>query len=242
MKKTIFRIISKSVTLQEIVKEATDTFTFKFDIPKGTSWAAGSNLHLLPSGLDGDTEIGKETVRHLSIINLPDEGYIGITTRIREQASDFKKKLQKAQPGDTMRIFGIKNHLPLKRDNHPVVLISMGVGIATMRPIILEYVADQSNIPEIININVDSSGGFIFKTELESTEKHGVKNHFVKSRTEMKKAIETTFQLKDARYYMVGSDGFLSDTAGFLLKNDIEQNKIYFDKHQKEIKEIFGNI
>lgn len=153
MKKAFFKIISQAVALKEIVKEATDTYTYKFDIPKGIIWNAGANLHLLPGTLDEDIKIGKEMVRHLSVMSLPHEGYMGITTRIREQASDFKKKLQQSQSGDTMRVFGIKNHLPLKRENHPVVLVSMGVGIATIRPMILEYVADQSNIPLIININ-----------------------------------------------------------------------------------------
>ncbi|MGQ1947513.1 hypothetical protein ACT3CD_10500 [Geofilum sp. OHC36d9] len=242
MEKATFKKISQPVTLNEIIQEATDTYTYKFNIPKGMTWTAGANLHLLPYGLDEDIEIDKKTVHHLSIINLPGEGYIGITTRIRKQTSVFKKKLQEAQIGDTMCIFKIKNRLPLKRENHPVVLISMGVGIATMRPLLLEYVADQSNIPAIININVDSSGEFIYKNELISTEKHGVKNYFTKSRTEMKEAIKTTFQLKDQRYYIVGSDNFLSSTTDFLLKNHIEKHQIYFDKRQEDIDEILKSI
>jgi ferredoxin--NADP+ reductase len=242
MEKATFKNIAKPVTLKEIIQEATDTYTYKFNIPKGITWTAGANLHLLPYGLDEDIEIDKKTVHHLSIINLPGEGYIGITTRIRKQASDFKKKLQESQIGDTMCIFKVKNHMPLKRENHPVVLISMGVGIATMRPLILEYVTDQTNIPAMININVDNSGTFIYKRELISTEKHGVKNDFTKSRTEIKEAIKTTFQLKDPRYYIVGSDNFLSNMSGFLLKNHIEKHQIYFDKHQEDIEEILKNI
>ena len=242
MEKATFKKISQPVTLIEIIREATDTYTYKFDIPQGVTWTAGANLHLLPYGLDEDIEIDKKTVHHLSIINLPREGYIGITTRIREQASIFKKKLQEARIGDSMCIFKIKNHMPLKRENHPVVLISMGVGIATMRPLILEYVADQTNIPAIININVDSSGEFIYKEELISTEKYGVKNDFTKSRNEIKEAIKSTFQLKNPRYYIVGSDNFLYNMADFLLKNHIGKHQIYFDKHQEDIEKILKNI
>jgi ferredoxin--NADP+ reductase len=242
MEKATFKKIAQPVTLQEIIQEATNTYTYKFNIPQGMTWTAGANLHLLPYGLDKDIEIDKKTIHHLSIINLPDEGYIGITTRIREPTSDFKKKLQKAQIGDTMCIFKVKNHMPLKRENHPVVLISMGVGIATMRPLILEYVKDQTNIPAIVNINVDNSGEFIYKKELLATEKHGVKNYFTTSRTEMKEAIKTTFQLKNPQYYIVGSDNFLNNMAGFLLKTHIEKHQIYFDKHQEDIEEILKNI
>ena len=242
MNKTLFKIISKPLLLNEITLEASDTYTYKFDLPKGLTWTAGSNLHLLPSDLKDDISIGKKTVHHLSIMSLPSEGYLGITTRIRKEASVFKKKLLEAQPGDTMRFFGIKNHLPLKEESDPVVLISMGVGIATMRPLMLSYTSAPSLIPHITSINVDNSGEFIYQSELQTMNSTHLKNVFTSSRTEMKDAITTTFGHKNTRYYIVGSDLFISDTAQFLIDHSIAPHQIYFDKHQKDIDKLFKNI
>ena len=155
------------LNLGEIREESQGTRTFFFDAPEGFIWNAGDNIHLGLDGFIGSDGPNKALVRHLSIMTLPREGQLGFTTRIPGSKSEFKQKLAEAESGARMFVFKPKSELPLVRDNRPVVLASMGVGIATVRPIVLAFLEDPEGIPQMMNLNVDRGGTHVFRKELE---------------------------------------------------------------------------
>jgi len=223
--------MTKSITIAAIIEEAKDTFTYKFNIPKGVTWQAGANGHFVVSDLSGNFQMNKSYVRHLSLMSTPEEGFLGFTTRIKENPSVFKQSLEKYKVGDEMRFFGIKNHIPLERNDSHVVLISMGVGVATFRPMILDFMASQEGIRSITNINIDRSDSFVYQAELAGIALPNYHNKFVSDRSALYNHIQESLDDKNTSYYVVGSDEFLRDTNSFLLQHGVPASKLHIDKH-----------
>jgi len=223
-------IMVQSAELLDIIKEAENTYTYRFSIPKGMTWEAGTNAHLVANGSDANYAPNKKYVRHLSICSLPEEGYMGFSTRIREGASVFKQNLKVCKPGDKLQVFGLKNRLPLPRENKPVVLISMGVGVATFRPMILEYAKDQKGIPQLVNLNIDKAGSAIYWEELSKFHMEGFSNHYVNTRQELREQIDQSLALNDAEYHIVGSDEFLLEIGTYLIQKGVQNTQIKLDK------------
>ena len=65
----------------DINEEAQGTKTYYFEKPEGFFWEAGANIHVGLVGFDQGEKPNKEWVRHMSIITLPEENRIGITTK-----------------------------------------------------------------------------------------------------------------------------------------------------------------
>ncbi len=225
-------LMIQSAELLDIIEESENTYTYRFSIPKGMTWDAGTNAHLVATGSDKNFTPSKESVRHLSICSLPDEGYIGFSTRIREGASIFKQNLKVTEPGDKLQVFGLKNRLPLLRLDKPVVMISMGVGIATFRPMVLEYAQDQKGIPNLINLNIDKVGSAIYKDEMSKFNIKGFESYYVNSRSALQQKINDLLKLENAEFHIVGSDEFLLETGTYLLNNGIAESQIKLDKKE----------
>lgn len=231
-------IMIQSIELLDIKQEAEDTFTYKFNIPKGVVWDAGTNAHLVATGSNTNYAPGKEFMRHMSICSLPEEGYIGFSTRAREGGSTFKRNLKVSKIGDKLQLFGLKNRLPLVRENKPVVLISMGVGIATMRPMILEYAKDQSKISQLTSINIDGSTIAVYHDELAALKAPRFVNIYVNSRADLLQKIEATLLQEDAEYHIVGSDDFVMNIGAFLLQKGVADHCLRVDKKEKRAKQM----
>jgi len=227
----IIRKISTIVKLTKIVQEASDTYTFMFTAPDNIKWSSGSHAHVLSSDLKNGKKMKKELVRELSIMTHPDEKQIGFTTRIRKNPSEFKKIMLNLKVGDEVRVFKIGNHLKKHNEEHPIVLISMGVGIATFRPLIIDYLAHESQLSHITNINIDRSGDFVFKEELDKLSGIRLKNVFVKTRDELYEEINQCIRNIDNVYYIVGSGDFNKSIGDYLTKNNVPKKAILFDKH-----------
>jgi ferredoxin--NADP+ reductase len=170
------RKITTSLKVTKIIEEAPNTFTFKFEVPNNIKWEPGAYAHFISSDFKSGQKMIKGLMRELSIMTHPSENELGFTTRIRENPSDFKKALQNLNVGDEIRCFKIANHIKIVNNNKPIVLISMGVGIATLRPILLEYLSNTKKV-FITNINIDGSGFFVYKEELDNLPKAYIKNH-----------------------------------------------------------------
>lgn len=224
-------LLTSSIQLLEIVKEDEETYTYKFNIPQGTTWDAGTNAHLVAIGSEHNFAPSKEHMRHFSICSLPEEGYMGFSTRIRNNASTFKENLKVVKPGDKLQVYGLKNRLPLERNNQTVVLLSMGVGIATMRPILLAAANNGEGLGKVININIDKKDKRIYGAELEAlNQQEQIEVHYTHTRNAFYQTINTTLNEKDAEYHIVGSDEFVQNTAQYLISHKVAKAQIKLDK------------
>ena len=227
---TIVKSLSTRIKLSEIIMEAEGTYTFKFEAPEKIKWSPGAYAHFLSSDLRNGEKVNKDLVRELSIMNHPDEGCIGFTTRIRQNPSEFKRIMLNLTPGDEIRMFKIGNHFKKLKPEGPMVFISMGVGVATFRPLIHEFIKKSTQALSITNINIDRSGDFVYQQELESLPSDTVKNMFVTHRDELYKMIDQCLADSRNTYCIVGSKDFNSAVGDYLLAKNVNRNNIIFDK------------
>src|SRR5690625_2220019 len=127
------------VKINKIIQESPEVRTYFLDCPKDFNWEEGSFTHLGLEGFNAEDKPNRNLVRHMSISTLPQENILGITTRIKEQCSEYKTILKNLRVGDQVAIFRTFCNVPLKRENKNIYLLSSGVGLATFRPLILKY-------------------------------------------------------------------------------------------------------
>lgn len=214
--------------IEDVVQEAAQTYTFRLKTPDGFTWEEGAHTHFALEGFNAGDAPNRSLIRHMSISTLPDEGVIGITTRIQDECSEFKSLLRGMARGETVALFKTYSNVPLKRDGRPIVLLSSGVGLATFRPLVKAYRADATGVPLVRSLNVDSSGDFLFRDVFTTDEQ--MTSTYVASRQAYYTQLDTLTQT-DGWYYVVGSDDFLRDTIQALRANGIAPDQILLDKH-----------
>lgn len=226
--------------LLQIIQEAKETYTFVFSKPIDLTWKEGAHTHLALNRFN--ETIGwfeKKDVRHFSIMTLENEEMVGITTRLPQLCTDFKKEMKLASVGDLFYLFKVGSRLTLARKSKPILLISSGVGIASFRPLMRAYRDDPSDIAFMVSLNVDSSKEYLFYDELKGYET-GVplKSVFAESRAyfyeNLKTLLETDFKEyhNDMFCYIVGSDEFLFQVRDVLQTYDISVRQMILDKKE----------
>lgn len=228
-------MIKYKLKIIDIIEEAKGTKTFLLEKPEEFNWDEGNHTHIGIVGFDEGEKPNKSLVRHMSIMSLPGENAVGITTRVPGSYSEFKNKLSELNKGDEVVLFKVGSRMSLRRCNRPIILLSMGVGIATMRPLILSYINDKSDIPYLVNVNVDSSGEFVYKNELEKFTNDSYKNYWLDSRVDFYETLSSLADAKDAIYYVIGSDLFITDMIQRLRTKNINDSDIIIDKKDEKV-------
>ena len=172
----------------------------------------------------------------MSISTLPQEGAIGITTRVKPECSTFKSILRDMNIGDKVAIFKTHSNVPLKREGKNIYLLSSGVGIATFRPLVLAYLANGEGVPHLHSLNVDSSQDYLFSDVFASTAAFTAE--FVDSRPDYYQRVETLAADKDGLFYVVGSDDFLHETIAALRQSGVTPDQIMLDKHDFQFEDF----
>ena len=229
-----------TVKIMGIVEEGRHTKTYLLEKPEDLIWEEGAHMHVGLAGFDAGEKPNKEWVRHMSIMTLPEEGNIGFPTRFPTHLSEFKQRLAALEPGDELVLFKIGSRMALRRENKPLILLSMGVGIATMRPLVHRFVDDSSHIRGLVNLNVDSSEQYIFQKELDSLQSTQYHNIWTPSRSAFYEALTEAANQADAYFYVVGSDLFLQDVIQLLRAKQIPADQIILDKKEMNLPLYFG--
>jgi ferredoxin--NADP+ reductase len=235
-------MLKYKLKILDVIQEAEGTKTFHLEKPEGLSWEEGAHTHIGLAGFDRGEFPNKGLVRHMSISTLTKEKVIGFTTRVPGSGSQFKRELGKLKIGDEMTLFKMGSRMGLKREGRPIILLSMGVGIATMRPLILSYLENPNQISALWQITIDSSGDFIFKKELEDLGGEAYQNRWCTDRMSFAKELDTVCKLPNAIYYIVGSDDFLKETILKVKVNQIKEEDIVLDKKQEMLPEFFISL
>src|SRR5690625_1900279 len=143
--------------INKIIEETPEVKTYLLDCPEDYTWEEGAHIHIALEGFNAGDKPNRSLIRHISIATLTHENAIGNTTRIREQCSKFKAILRTLEVGNEVAIFKTRSNVPLKREDKNVYLLSSGVGLATFRPLVLDYFDRADNVNQIHSLNVDSS-------------------------------------------------------------------------------------
>ncbi len=230
------------VKILEIKDTAQGTKTYYLEKPEGLHWDEGAHTHLAHIGFDQGEAPDKTLVRHMSICTVPREGIVGFTTRVPGSGSPFKLRLSELQVGDELVLFKVGSRMKLKRDGNQSIMLSMGVGIATMRPMIHAFLESSEGISKLININVDRSEDFVYKSELEPLETEVYVNHWVRSRKEFYQVLDNVSELSEGNFYLVGSDAFIVDVGNYLMEKGVPTSAIAIDKKDDKIAELLKPI
>lgn len=234
-------MIKYNLKIIDVINEGNESKTYLFEKPEEFTWEEGSHAHIGLAGFDQGEKPNKNWVRHMSIMTLPDEGKIGFTTRAKRNPSEFKQKLLSSSIGDDITFFKLGSRMSLRRTGKTIVLLSMGVGLATMRPLIRAYKNDKSNISSVISLNIDSSSEFVYRKELDLLTDENYKNYWVKSRRSYYETLQKSAILENAIYYIVGSDMFIQENIRYLKSANVDKENIVIDKKEEMQSMFFDN-
>ncbi|UOQ49809.1 dihydropteridine reductase [Gracilibacillus caseinilyticus] len=226
--------------INKIIDETPEVKTYMLDCPKDFTWEEGSHTHFAMEGFNAGDKPNRSLVRHMSISTLPHENSIGITTRIREQCSEFKTILRNLEVGSDVALFKTHSNVPLKREDKNVYLLSSGVGLATFRPLVLDYFERADNVDQIHSLNIDSSKDFLFTDVFASAPDKKFTSQFVDNRKTYYKEVEKLAADKDGLFYVVGSDEFLVQNIAVLREQDIKPEQVMLDKHPHMMPEFLS--
>lgn len=224
--------------ITDIIQETSEVTTYLLECPQDFTWEEGSHTHFALQGFNSGDTPNRSLVRHMSISTLPHENTIGITTRIREQCSEFKTILKDLKVGSDVALFKTHSNVPLKRQGKNVYLLSSGVGLATFRPLVLEYLNRADSVNQIHSLNIDSSKEFLFTDVFVSAPDQKFTSKFVDNRTDYYEEVKNLGADKDGLYYVVGSDEFLMQNIAVLQEQGIQADQIMLDKHEHQLAEF----
>lgn len=226
--------------INEIIEETSEVKTFLFDCPEGYTWEEGSHLHLALRGFNEGEKPNRSLIRHMSISTLPNEKSVGITTRIKEECSEFKTILRDLGVGGEVAIFKTHSNVPLKREDKKIYLLSSGVGLATFRPLVLDYFERADNVKGIHSLNIDSTKEFLFPSIFESTPDKNFTSQYVDNRNDYYEEVKNLAADKEGLFYVVGSDEFLMQNIEILREQGIQPEGIMLDKHEGKRSEFLA--
>ncbi|SIT88375.1 dihydropteridine reductase [Edaphobacillus lindanitolerans] len=224
--------------INQIIEETPDVKTYLLDRPEGFEWEEGSHTHMALEGFNAGEKPNRSLIRHMSISTLPHENSIGITTRIREQCSEFKSILRNLTVGDEVAIFKTHSNVPLKREGKNVYLLSSGVGLATFRPLVLDFFNREEGVNRIHSLNVDSSNAFLFPDVFEPAPDRKFTSRFVDNRNDYYEEVKDLAADKEGLFYVVGSDEFLKQNIEVLRGEGIRPDQIMLDKREGQLPEF----
>jgi len=226
--------------INKIIEETPEVKTYLLDCPEDFTWEEGAHTHFALEGFNARDKPNRSLIRHMSITTLPQSKSIGITTRIREQCSEFKMILRNLEVGNKVAIFKTHSNVPLKREDKNVYLLSSGVGLATFRPLVLDYFERADNVNQIHSLNIDSSKDFLFTNIFESAPDKKFTSQFVDNRKDYYQEVKNLAADKDGLFYVVGSDEFLMQNIEVLRKQGIKPEQIMLDKHEQQLPEFLS--
>ncbi|WP_047984339.1 ferredoxin reductase domain-containing protein [Ornithinibacillus californiensis] len=228
--------------INKIIEETPEVQTYLLDLPEDFTWEEGSHTHFALEGFNAGEKPNRSLIRHMSISTLPHENTIGITTRIREQCSEFKDALRKLKVGDKVALFKTHSNVPLRREDKNVYLLSSGVGLATFRPLVLDYFERADHVKQIHSLNIDSSKDFLFTNTFKSVADKKFTSLFVDNREDYYEEVKALAADKEGLFYIVGSDEFLLQNMEVLREHGIQPEQIMLDKREKGREELLSSV
>lgn len=226
--------------INKVIEESSEVKTYMLECPKDFTWEEGAHTHFALEGFNAGEKPNRSLVRHMSISTLPQEDSIGITTRIKEQCSEFKSTLRDLKVGSKVALFKTGSNVPLKRENKNIYFLSSGVGIATLRPLLLDYIERADNVNHIHSLNIDSSKDFLFTDIFKTTDEQKLTATYVDNRKDYYEKVKDLAIDENGLYYVVGSDEFLVENISVLQEAGIRADQIVLDKHERRLPEFLA--
>ena len=229
-------MIIYNAKILDIVEEYKGVKTYTIEKPEGLKWEEGASFHLAMPGFNDGDKIDKKLVHHLSISTLEDDDVVRFTTKFPVRKSIFKKALLEKKVGDYLQFYKIRSHMALRREEKTLVLLSMGIGLTTMRPLINKFKKDPSGIKKLVSVNVNRKDTHLFEAEISEIKDKLFEQVWLDSRNNFFEMLKG-MNIEDSIFYVVGSNEFLLDSIYILKDMGVSEENIMLDMNEanKEI-------
>ena len=218
-----------ALRILSIIDESSNVRTFVMEKPHEWTWAEGAHARF-------GVMIG-ETLdqRTMSVSSLPEDGVITMTTRRYALVSPYKAALWEKQIGDTVWVSVPRSRFSLPREDRPVLLLAMGVGMATLLPIARAFQCDARGVESLQVISVDREIDLFNHVDLT-----GVSHQHTSNRVAFYKALDHALFASRPIVMVVGSDRFVESVVRTLKARGISQADLRLDKKAAAIARIWA--
>lgn len=194
----------------DIVKETSDSYSFKLEIPQGFTWEAGQ--YTMWKFVDHKVEEGDRPVRVFTIASAPEDGYLMFTTRIAEDHTSWKNiLLNDLKVGDKMMVAKAKGEFNFHGNYKESFVIAGGIGITPIRSLLKHFSENNNEDHKLVVLYSDDRGEFCYKYDFkEITDKMpNLELMFICDRDEFTAEVEKYAKEKqnNAEYLIAGSPG-----------------------------------
>lgn len=219
----------------DIVKETSDSYSFKMEIPEGFTWESGQ--HTMWKFKDHQVEEGDRPIRIFTIASAMEDGFLMFTTRIAEFHTSFKNiLLHELKVGDVMLVAEPKGDFTIHGEYNKSLVIAGGIGITPIRSILKHLQSNNMENHEVVVIYSDDRGEFAYNdTFKEMTESmSNLTIHHVSDRDIFMKEVDEYVAANgnQAEYLVAGSPGMNSFFTSKLVGLGVEEDNIKVDNFQ----------
>jgi ferredoxin-NADP reductase len=226
--KDLITIFNKyEIIFESSHQEVGDLYTFVFKTKVDVYWHPGQHGVFTIT----HTKI-KKPIRAFSIASSPEEGEIRISTRIKENPSEFKSALLSLKKGQTLSMRGPIGGFYI-HDKKPSLLIAGGIGITPYRSILKDLSLHKEKKADYVELlYMDSSKAYLYKDTFNDIDKDPkIKIDYLSERENFNKKIEAfiTRYGNEGNYFVVGSKNMTKSIAKSLKENGIKRRNIRKD-------------
>lgn len=212
-----------------IIYESTSVRTFVLEKPSAWIWMEGAHARL------GVMIEGRLDQRTMSVSSLPEDGVITMTTRRYASVSPYKAALWEKRVGETLWVSIPRSRFSLPRENRPVLLLAMGVGMATLVPIVRAYQSDARGVEGLRLISVDREVNLLAPLDLRD-----VTHVHTMNRVAFVKALDQELTSTKPIVMVVGSDRFVESIVRTLKARGMSLSDLRLDKKAAAIERIWS--
>jgi ferredoxin-NADP reductase len=196
----------RTLLLQEIHQESEDMYSFIFKPKKPFTWKAGQHgIFMFPR-----TKVEGKFWRAFSIASSSQELVVRISTIIKDEPSDFKKKLKAMQVGDEFLMHGPFGEFHTSNKISRIIGIAGGIGITPFRALLKDIA---SGVITHTNITlIYSALTYTYKEELDQLSNHPyITIIYTTTPEEVNAELEAQIEKvgNSASYFISGSPGMI---------------------------------
>lgn len=220
------------ITLKEIRKETSDSYSYIFDIPEGYEFKAGQ--HAGWKLKEHKVEEGDRDTRVFSIASAPEDGYLMFTTRIADPHTSYKEiLLNKIKPGDKMLIASARGSFEFQKDRALTFVIAGGIGITPIRSILKTWSHHNDLAHKIEVLYSDDRGEFCYKQAFDEIQSAmpNLKLSLISQRELFMESVDAFAKENgnNAEYLVAGSPGMNKAFKERLMNIGISEENIKLD-------------
>lgn len=218
--------------VREVIKETSDCYSVKLDIPDGFTWKAGQ--YTMWKFVDYQIADGDKPARVFSLAAAPEDGYIMFSTRIAETHTSWKDiVMTQLKPGDRMLVAKANGSFDFHMGMKKSFALAGGIGITPIRSLIKHYSENNVDDHEFTIIYSDDRGEFCYTEDFKEIQEKmpNLKLHLVSDRDKMNKLMEDYVKENGntSEYLIAGSPGMNAAITGVLEGLGVNEDNIKTD-------------